>query len=413
MKRFISLLLTLTLLLGILSQSVLAAYSDVSEESWYAAAVDYVDSHGLFYGTAKTEFSPDMVMDRSMFVTVLYRLSCETATEFPDHGFSDVPSDTWYSTAVAWGAANGIVSGTSDTTFSPTDPVTREQICALVLRYCGYIGFSLPENTEAVTFDDHTAISEFALSAVETCQKAGLIVGYENMVRPQDSATRAEVASIFSRLGSMLENAGFAAGPGKTESPEDTEDTLENKDPNDSWQLLLVNRWNPVPEGYVDTLELRSIGNGMQVDARIYDDLMAMLAAAQADGVYAYVNSAFRTNAYQSMLYNNKIYQYQSMGYSYANAVAAAQMWVAVPGTSEHEIGLAVDISMYASNSTSVYAWLAKNAWQYGFIYRYQADKVSITGINPEAWHYRYVGKAHAKAIYESGLCLEEYVAQY
>ena len=91
-----------------------------------------------------------------------------------------------------------------------------------------------------------------------------------------------------------------------------------------------------------------------------------------------------------------------------------AGQWVAIPGTSEHELGLAVDINADKEQSSNeeVYNWLAENAWRYGFILRYPQGKEDITGIDYEPWHYRYVGKEVAKEIYEAGITLEEYVGK-
>ena len=149
------------------------------------------------------------------------------------------------------------------------------------------------------------------------------------------------------------------------------------------------------------------------MDTRIYDDCMAMMQALSDAGIRAYIDSGFRTNATQQFLFQRKVNQYISYGYSYSAAEAAAEMWVARPGTSEHQLGLALDISMYASNADTVHGWLAENAWRYGFIYRYPAGSEDITGVNNEPWHYRYVGREYAEMIYQSGLTLEEFLAQY
>ena len=104
---------------------------------------------------------------------------------------------------------------------------------------------------------------------------------------------------------------------------------------------------------------------------------------------------------------DEKINEYRSQGYGESEARALAEDWVALPGTSEHELGLAADIN---GASYDLYIWLQQNSWRYGFIQRYPEDKTDITGISHEPWHYRYVGMDAAKEIYESGLCLEEYL---
>lgn len=127
--------------------------------------------------------------------------------------------------------------------------------------------------------------------------------------------------------------------------------------------------------------------------------------------------SSYRTNEKQQTLYNNKVSQYLEKGYSQTEAEAEAGKWVAVPGTSEHQTGLAVDIVDInyqlldeKQEETEVQKWLMKNSYRYGFILRYPSDKSDITGIYYEPWHYRYVGKETAKEIYEQGICFEEYL---
>lgn len=108
-----------------------------------------------------------------------------------------------------------------------------------------------------------------------------------------------------------------------------------------------------------------------------------------------------------------KIQAFRDEGYSEMEADEIAREWVAVPGTSEHELGLSVDINAKEDTpQEEVYSWLHANAYRYGFILRYPSDKTEITGIANEPWHYRYVGKTAAAEMQESGLCLEEYLEQ-
>jgi len=182
------------------------------------------------------------------------------------------------------------------------------------------------------------------------------------------------------------------------------------------WRLLLVNPWNKLPEGY--TVELKSLASGLKVDARIYDDLSAMLGACFDAGLHPVVCSAYRSNATQQRLHNNKIARLMAAGYGREAAVQEAGRWVAAPGTSEHQTGMALDIVSYSyqnltqkQEETAEQKWLMEHCWEYGFILRYPSDKCEITGIGYEPWHYRYVGRDTAMAIRESGLCLEEYLA--
>ncbi len=179
----------------------------------------------------------------------------------------------------------------------------------------------------------------------------------------------------------------------------------------EEWCLTLVNPWNPVPDGF--EVELTDLKHGEKVDSRMYPHLQKMFDDARADGIYPVVYSSYRTQAKQQWLYDSEIADYVAKGYSREEAEAIARTWVAYPGTSEHQIGLAVDIdseNKAVQSNEMVWDWLAKNSYKYGFIYRYQEDKTDITGINPEPWHYRYVGQKAAKEIYEKGICFEEYL---
>ena len=183
----------------------------------------------------------------------------------------------------------------------------------------------------------------------------------------------------------------------------------------DGVQFLLVNPWNFMPEGY--TPEVTLINDWQYGSVVCKDDLLLMLEDCRKAGLVPYVASAFRTHADQVYLYNNKIQRLINEGYSEEEAKKLAGTVVAVPGTSEHELGLAFDLvdNNYRNldeeqENTAVQKWLMENSWKYGFILRYPGDKSEATGIIYEPWHYRYLGKDLAKAVYESGLCLEEYL---
>ena len=185
--------------------------------------------------------------------------------------------------------------------------------------------------------------------------------------------------------------------------------------PTASWNLILVNPWNELPEGF--TVELKELDNGEAVDERAYPDLQEMLDDARAEGLSPIVCSSYRTREKQQELFIRRVGRLTAAGYSEQDAVTEAGKWVAVPGTSEHQTGLALDIisSSYQvldrdQENTAEQRWLMENSYKYGFILRYPSDKSEITGINYEPWHYRYVGKEAAKEMYEKGLCLEEYL---
>jgi len=180
------------------------------------------------------------------------------------------------------------------------------------------------------------------------------------------------------------------------------------------WNLILVNGDYRIPNNYQNEIELTTLSNGKQVDSRIYPDLQAMFDDARAEGLQLFVREGYRTREEQQQLLDDKIAAYLNEGYTRQEAERLAKEWVAVPGTSEHEIGIAVDINAdtSASSKDAVYSWLAENSYKYGFINRYPSDKKEITGVANEPWHYRYVGKDVAEEIYMSGLCLEEYLQQ-
>lgn len=181
-----------------------------------------------------------------------------------------------------------------------------------------------------------------------------------------------------------------------------------NSTPSLPWQLTLVNRWNGLPE--TRSFWLKTIADGEQVDRRIAGTLNDMLNDAEAQGYEVHLNAGFRTSAEQQALFEDKVAAFCAGGYDDVTASELAGQWVSRPGTSEHELGLAVDIG---TETPALYDWLQDNSWRYGFIQRYPENKTALTGVAHEPWHYRYVGKEAAAEMYAQGLCLEEYLAQY
>lgn len=176
------------------------------------------------------------------------------------------------------------------------------------------------------------------------------------------------------------------------------------------WNLILVNGEHYIPRDY--QVNLTELANGQKVDSRIYPELQAMFDEARRQGLGLYVASGYRTTEKQRELLEEKIAEYQAQGNTFKEAQALAERWVAVPGTSEHELGISVDINADTDVCTreALYSWLGENAHHYGFIHRYPADKTEITGVINEPWHYRYVGKEAAQEMYDLGVCLEEYI---
>ena len=185
----------------------------------------------------------------------------------------------------------------------------------------------------------------------------------------------------------------------------------------EAWNLRLVNFENPLPEDF--TVELTEVGEGHQVDSRIAQALLDMIAAGKRDGYQIWIASSYRTMQKQTSLFENKVANLKREGYSETEARREAGTVVAVPGTSEHQLGLAVDLvsSEYTGlderqEQTRSYQWLVKHCAEYGFILRYPNGKTGVTGIIYEPWHFRYVGKEAAAEIMEQGICLEEYLEQ-
>lgn len=183
-----------------------------------------------------------------------------------------------------------------------------------------------------------------------------------------------------------------------------------------AWNLTLVNPWNALPEDY--TFTETKLSNGQSVDERCYPDLQEMMDACRGEGLSPVICSAYRTREKQEALYQSKVDRLMAQGYSRGDAEVEAGKVVAVPGTSEHQLGLAVDIVDLnnqnldtSQENTPVQKWLIAHSWEYGFILRYPSDKSEITGIIYEPWHYRYVGRDAAREINGLGVCLEEYLA--
>lgn len=179
-----------------------------------------------------------------------------------------------------------------------------------------------------------------------------------------------------------------------------------------AWSLILVNNKSHLPNHC--SISLMTLKNGEKVDERIYPFLQEMFDAARCDGVYPLVTSAYRTEEEQRKLLTDKKEAFIAEGDSPKEAETKAEERVALPGESEHQTGLAMDINAENDlcSNEDVYAWLNENSYQYGFILRYPPGKTDFTGIVYEPWHYRYVGKKAAKEMFEKNLCLEEYLAK-
>ena len=174
-------------------------FTDVSTSDWFYSDVMFVYENGLFSGTDSRSFSPNASMTRAMLVTVLYRLEGEPVGT-GSSSFSDVRSGSYYEKAVAWAAANGIVTGTGSTSFSPDAKVTREQLAAILYRYAQYKKLDTDAGAKLDSFSDAGNVSGYASEALSWTVSEGLINGASGRLMPKGDATRAQVAAILHRF---------------------------------------------------------------------------------------------------------------------------------------------------------------------------------------------------------------------
>ena len=184
------------------------------------------------------------------------------------------------------------------------------------------------------------------------------------------------------------------------------------------WNLVLVNNTHPMKEGYVP--ELAELTPGHSIDRRIINAAKKMLADAEKEGLHIEICSAYRSVKRQEQVFGESMRERVKDGMEYWDAYKETSLNVAEPGTSEHALGLALDLisNQYSElderqEKTAEAKWLAKNCHKYGFILRYPSEKTNITGIIYEPWHYRYVGEEYAAEIMELGITLEEYLQEH
>ena len=184
------------------------------------------------------------------------------------------------------------------------------------------------------------------------------------------------------------------------------------------WRLVLINKQHPIPESY--SFNLGIIKDDMRCDERIISDLLAMMQAAKDDGIILKIQSPYRTDSRQEANFDARIKRYMGQGYSYMEAYKLTSQVITVPGASEHQVGLALDITCDTYDSltqgfgeTKAGEWLAEHSCEYGFTLRYPEGKEYITSIEYEPWHFRYVGREAATIMHDEGICLEEFWDRY
>lgn len=248
--------------------------------------------------------------------------------------------------------------------------------------------------------------TELDLNDVELLGDEDVLDGTETDVEQSSAGMDSVDTYAASEILNSMENLDLEP------AEEDNDGTEEFSE--DDWRLILINKQHSIPEDY--TFSLGTIAGSLQCDERILDDLRRMLTAAQEDGVSLVVCSPYRSSERQVYLFQRKIKRYMAEGMSYMEAYQLGSQAVTVPGNSEHEVGLALDIvcNSYMNLDegfcdTEAGKWLAAHSCEYGFILRYPEGKEYETGIEYEPWHFRYVGVDAATLIMENGWCLEEF----
>jgi hypothetical protein len=197
---------------GIGYKNPVPAFTDI-QNHWAADNILFVASRGLLSGTSDTTFSPNTGMTRGMFVTALGRLAGINPDSYKTGKFTDVKADAYYAPYVNWAASKGIISGTTDTTFAPDNNINREQMAVIMKNYAAKLGYTVPKPLEAVTFADNASISSWAKEAVKSMQQAGILAGKtNNRFDPKGTATRAEVATVLRRFVEIVIDPQTANG---------------------------------------------------------------------------------------------------------------------------------------------------------------------------------------------------------
>ncbi len=254
----------------------------------------------------------------------------------------------------------------------------------------------------------HTSPLSVLLALVLLVFAAGLLAGWIG-------------ASAFAH---MEQGPSGAPGPAQSAPPLPTPTPIPASDKpavppaEGDWALVLVNAEHPLPESFAVSV-FTQLRNGHAIDQRAYPALQSMMDDCRAAGLLPLICSSYRSEETQRKLFEQEVESWLAKGYVQKEAEAQATRWVARPGTSEHQTGLAVDIvdTGYqvldqGQENTAVQRWLMEHCAEYGFILRYPTDKSELTGVGYEPWHYRYVGKEVAREIMDGGLCLEEYLEQ-
>lgn len=266
----------------------------------------------------------------------------------------------------------------------------------------------------SVRFFKHVILSTVALAVIIPVCACCVLLFFNLRINKQYQSTEAEVREYVQALADVNAQLDQSKAELENKSAEITT-MVKNSTTVSSWKLLLVNEENPLQQGF--SVELEEVTEGQKVDARLSGELNAMLEAMTAAGLKPVLNSAYHTFEEQDQLFDKYVSEKVSDGLTYEEAFYKAKAVIELPGTSEHQTGLAVDIVSedYETKDeeqadTKEAQWLAEHCEEYGFILRYPEGKEGITGKEYEAWHFRYVGKEAASYIMENEMTLEEFV---
>ena len=270
---------------------------------------------------------------------------------------------------------------------------------ALVVIFVAVVCISVDKKNDALR-EKETAVSQ----ASQTTEK-GNNKKPETSHKSETPDTTAEGTSDTTVPKTTQPVTAAVAQPGTMDDP--TIITIDEE----KWYLTLVNSSYRIPDNYEPDL-VYVCGSGERLDRKVAEHYEAMYNAAQKDGIKLAPCSGYRSYELQERNYNNKVSFYESQGYSNKDAKVKAATIIMPPGSSEHNLGYAMDIVCVDEwfEDTAEFKWLTENAADYGFIMRYPKDKQDITKVIYEPWHWRYVGVELAKELKDSGLVLEEYM---
>ena len=255
-------------------------------------------------------------------------------------------------------------------------------------------GCSNKDNGEISTSDSQT---QSTLKSDEGSSQTVQAGSSDNETSGESSA--AQTQTNTSKYEYIYAYAGFNPSPADMSVP---------------FNMILLNKDYVLPDGYTPKLAEAVKGSSVKLDYRVAPHYQEMYDAALEDGITLTPVSGYRTYTRQKNNFEKRITRLQNQGYSKKEATIKASEIILLPGTSEHNAGLAMDICSLSESfeNTKEFRWLQEHAHEYGFIMRYPKDKINITKITYEPWHYRYVGVEAAQKIKESGMVLEEYLGK-